>query len=202
MSRARLAPLTAAEATELGTEAYIYGYPLITMEYTRRVITNVEKVEGMHAPMGQLIRMREYPTAAFKDVTAPNADTLYTTCFLDLGKEPYVLSLPDARDRYYLFPMLDGWTDVFQVPGKRTTGTGPQTYAITGPGWKGALPKGVKEYKSPTAIVWVLGRIYCTGTPDDYEAVHKLQDEISVVPLSAYGKPYTPPEGKVDPSMT
>ena len=198
---AQAAPLTAAQAIELGTDAYIYGYPLITMEYTRRVITNVEKVEGTHAPMGQLIRMREYPTAAFKDVTAPNADTLYTTCFLYLSKEPYVLSLPDAHGRYYLFPMLDGWTDVFQAPGKRTTGTGAQTYAITGPGWKGMLPKGVKEYKSPTAIVWVLGRIYCAGTPEDYTAVHKMQDEVSVVPLSAYGKPYTPPEGKVDPSI-
>jgi hypothetical protein len=195
------APLTAAEATELGTEAYIYGYPLITMEYTRRVITNVEKPEGTHAPMGQLIRLREYPNASFRDVTAPNADTLYTTCFLDVGKEPYVLSLPDAHGRYYLFPMLDGWTDVFQDPGKRTTGTGPQTYAITGPGWKGNLPKSVKQYKSPTAIVWILGRIYCTGTPEDYAAVHKMQDEVSVVPLSAYGKPYTPPEGKVDPSI-
>jgi len=195
------APLTPTEATELGTEAYIYGYPLITMEYTRRVITNVEKVEGSHAPMGQLIRLREYPDASYRDVTAPNADTLYTTCFIDVGKEPYVLSLPDAHDRYYLFPMLDGWTEVFQVPGKRTTGIGPQTYAITGPGWKGNLPKGVKEYKSPTAIVWVLGRIYCTGTPDDYAAVHKMQDEISVVPLSAYGKPYTPPAGQVDPSI-
>jgi hypothetical protein len=97
--------------------------------------------------------------------------------------------------------MLDGWTDVFQVPGKRTTGTGPQTYAITGPGWKGTLPKGVKQYNSPTDIVWILGRIYCTGTPEDYAAVHKMQDEISLVPLSAYGKPYTPPPGEVDPSI-
>jgi len=96
---------------------------------------------------------------------------------------------------------LNGWTDVFQVPGKRTTGTGPQKYAITSPGWQGTLPDGVKEYKSPTAIVWILGRIYCTGTPEDYAAVHKLQDEITVVPLSAYGKPYTPPVGKVDPSI-
>jgi hypothetical protein len=59
----------------------------------------------------------------------------------------------------------------------------------------------VKEYKSPTAIVWILGRIYCTGTPEDYAAVHKMQDEISLVPLSAYGKPYSPPAGKVDPSV-
>ena len=58
------APLTQEEAVKLGTEAYIYGYPLITMEMTRRVITNVEKPEGTHAPMGQLIRLREYPSAA------------------------------------------------------------------------------------------------------------------------------------------
>jgi hypothetical protein len=97
--------------------------------------------------------------------------------------------------------MLDGWTTVFQVPGKRTTGTGPQKYAITGPKWKGTLPEGVTEYKSPTGIVWLLGRIYCSGTPEDYAAVHKLQDEISVVPLSSYGKEYTPPAGKVDASI-
>ena len=96
-------------------------------------------------------------------------------------------------------PMLDGWTTVFQVPGKRTTGTGAQTYAITGPGWNGTLPAGVKEYKSPTNIVWLLGRIYCTGTPEDYAAVHELQDEFKLVPLSSYGKPYTPPAGTVDP---
>jgi hypothetical protein len=151
--------------------------------------------------MAQLLRMREYPTAEFKGVTAPNADTLYTTAWLDVGNEPYVLSLPEAKDRYYLFPMLDGWTNVFQVPGTRTTGTGPQKYAITGPTWRGTLPPGVTQYRSPTAIVWILGRIYCTGTPEDYAAVHKMQDEITLVPLSAYGKPYTPPEGKVDPSI-
>ena len=121
------------EGAAIAEEAYVYGYPLITMEMTRRVMTNVREVEGSRAPMGHLNRMRAYPTAAFRDVTAPNADTLYTTAWIDVGKEPWILSLPDAHDRYYLFPMLDGWTDVFQVPGKRTTGTGAQTYAITGP---------------------------------------------------------------------
>jgi hypothetical protein len=151
--------------------------------------------------MGQFARLRSYPTPADKEVTAPNADTLYTLAWLDLAKEPWVLSIPDARDRYYLMPMLSGWTDVFQVPGKRTTGTKAQTYAIMGPGWKGTLPGGVKEYKSPTNMVWILGRIYCTGTPEDYKAVHALQDEFKLVPLSSYGKPYTPPPGKVDPSV-
>ena len=193
--------LSADDAKSIATDAYIYGYSLVTTEMTRRIMTNVAQPEAPRAPMGQLMRMREYPTAAFRDVTAPNADTLYTNGFVDVKDEPVVLTLPDAHDRYYLFPMLSGWTDVFQVPGKRTTGTGPQTYAITGPNWKGTLPPGVTEYKSPTAIVWLLGRIYCDGTPQDYAAVHALQDQISLVPLSSYGKPYTPPAGKVDPSI-
>jgi hypothetical protein len=193
--------LTGPEAQQLAVDAYIYGYPLVTMEMTRRVITNVREPQGTRAPMGHLIRMRAYPTAAFRDVTAPNADTLYTTAFFDVGTEPWVLSLPDSNDRYYLMPLLDGWTDVFEVPGKRTTGTGPQKYAITGPRWKGTLPAGMKELRSPTAIVWLLGRIYCTGTPEDYAAVHKMQDETSLVPLSSYGRPYTPPPGNVDPTF-
>ena len=205
MSRAELGELLGiAEGFEdfaLATDAYIFGYPLVTMEMTRRVITNVAAPAGTHAPMGQIIKLRQYPNASFKDVTAPNADTLYTTAFFDVGKEPWVLSIPDMKGRYALFPMLDGWTNVFQVPGKRTTGTGAQTYAITGPRWKGTLPAGVKEYKSPTNIVWLLGRIYCTGTPEDYAAVHKLQDECKLVPLSSYGKPYTPPAGTVDASQ-
>jgi len=94
-----------------------------------------------------------------------------------------------------------GWTDVFQVPGKRTTGGKAATYAITGPSWSGTLPAGVTEYKSPTGLVWLLGRIYCTGTPADYAAVHALQDKFSLVPLSSYGKPYTPMPGTVDSSF-
>jgi len=185
----------------IAIEAYTYGYPLVTMEMTRRVLTNVAKPEGTRGPMGQFIRLREYPTAAFRDVTAPNADTLYTTAFLDVGKEPWVVSTPDMKGRYFLLPMLDGWTNVFSVPGTRTTGTGPQTYAITGPGWTGDLPAGVRQIKSPTSMVWILGRIYCIGTPEDYKEVHALQDQCQLVPLSSYGKSYTPPAGTVDPSI-
>lgn len=186
----------------LALEAYAFLYPLVTMEMTRRVITNSAKAEGMRAPMGQLIKARQYPDASFRDVTAPNADTLYTTAFLDVGDEPWLVSIPDLDGRYALFPMLDGWTTVFDVPGKRTTGTGAQTWAITGPGWSGTLPDGVVEYKSQTSLVWLLGRIYCTGTPEDYAAVHKVQDEIRLAPLSKWGDAgWTAPDGKVDPSI-
>ncbi|MFO1105890.1 MAG: DUF1254 domain-containing protein [Amaricoccus sp.] len=185
----------------LALEAYAYAYPLVTMEMTRRVITNVAAPEGTRGPMGTLIKLREYPDASFRDVTAPNADTLYTAAFFDVTKEPWIVGLPDMDDRYALFPLLDGWTNVFEVPGKRTTGTKAQTYAITGPGWTGKLPAGVTEYKSPTGIVWLLGRIYCTGTPEDYAAVHKLQDAVKLMPLSAWGTDWTPPAGTVDPAI-
>ena len=186
------------EAKETAVDAYVFGYPLVTMEFTRRIMTNVAVESGKFAPMGQIAKLRSYPTPDDKEVTAPNADTLYTMAWLDVSKEPWILSVPDMKGRYFLLPMLSGWTDVFQVPGTRTTGTKAQKYAITGPGWKGTLPAGVTEYKSPTSMVWLLGRIYCTGTPADYDAVHAIQDAMSVVPLSSYGKPYTPPAGVVD----
>ena len=182
-------------------DVYVYGYSLVTMDMTRKQMTNVPAPDAGHAPMGQLVRMRTYPAVDYHAVTAPNADTLYTTAWIDVTAEPWVFSVPDMGDRYYLLPMLDGWTNVFQVPGKRTTGGKAQKYAITGPGWSGTLPAGVTEYKSPTGLVWILGRIYCTGTPEDYAKVHALQDKFSLVPLSSYGKTYTPPPNEVDASF-
>jgi hypothetical protein len=190
VSTASAQNVTPSEAKTIAEDAYIYGYPLVTMDMTRRVTTNVAAPEGLRAPMGQFANDRDYPTAAFRDVTAPNADTLYSLAWLDLSKEPYILSLPDEGDRYYLMPMLSGWTDVFQVPGTRTTGDKAQTYAITGPGWTGTLPAGVTQYKSPTNMVWILGRTYCTGTPDDYKAVHAIQDQYASAATHPYGAEY------------
>jgi hypothetical protein len=182
-------------------DAYIFGYPLAILDTTRTQLTNVATAGPTRAPMGQLLRLRTYPAADDHSVPAPNADTLYTYAWLDVSKEPMVLSIPDMGDRYYMMPMLSGWTDVFQSPGTRTTGQGSQKYVITGPGWSGAPPAGVTEYKSPTGIVWLLGRIYCTGTPEDYAKVHALQDQVSLVPLSQYGKPYTPAPGAIDAEL-
>ena len=193
---------SADEAHDIAMAAYVYGYPLVTMELTRRVRTNVAAPEGQRAPMGQLARMRTYPTSADRAVTAPSADTLSTTAWVDLTEEPYVLSLPDMQGRYSLFPMLDAWTNVFQDPGTRTTGTGPQTYVLTGPGWEGGpLPPGATHVIAPTNLVWILGSILSNGTPSDLDAVHALQDQVTLVPLSAYGKPYAPPAGTVDAEL-
>lgn len=183
---------------EIVREAYIYGYPLVTMDMVRRQQTNVRLPDAEHAPMGRLIKMRAYPSVDNQAAAAPNADTLYTLVWLDVSTEPWVFSIPDMGDRFYIMPMLSGFNEVFHVAGSRTTGGKAQKYVVTGPGWSGALPEGVTQVKSPTALVWICGRIYCTGTPEDYKAVHALQDQYSSVPLSAHGKPYTPPAGVVD----
>lgn len=197
--------LSEKEAEEIAIDAYIYAYPLVTIDLTREVLTNTEKptlVPVPRAPLGQLSSLREYPTADFHDVTAPNADTLYTFGFVDVSKEPYVLHIPAMKDnRYYLFPLLSAWSDVFASPGTRTIGNKGADVVITGPHWDGVLPSGLTQYKSPTGLVWIIGRTYSSGTPDDLAAVHKIQDEYSLKPLSAFNKPYTLPEGKINPNI-
>lgn len=193
--------VTPEEARAIAEDAYVYGYSLISVEMSRKVITNVEKPTTTRAPMGQFANLREYPTAAYRDVTAPNADTLYSSVFINVSKEPWIVSWPDMGDRYYVWEFYDAWVPVVFDPGSRTTGQGAQTYAITGPGWSGTLPEGVKEVKVPTSSIWIIARTYSTGTPEDYKAVWALQDEYKIYPLSAWGKEYTPPAGTVDPTV-
>lgn len=193
-------PVSAEEAHEIAREAYVYAYPIVLMQVTRDVGCNVAEPTGLRAPVNQFAHGRRFPDSTFTDVVRPNADTLYSVLSFDVSKEPIVVHIPDSGGRYYLTPWLDWWSDVFAVPGSRTTGTGPITYAIVGPKWNGKLPDGVKEYRSPTASGLLLGRTQTNGK-DDYEAVRKFQDGMTAVPLSAYGMPYTPPKGTVNPKQ-
>lgn len=182
-------------------DAYIYGYPLITLDMARKQQTNVQQADEQHAPMGQMINMREYLPIDNHCCAAPNADTLYTMAWFDVYEEPWVLTVPEISDRYYIIPLLDGFSEVIKVVSSINDGSKAQTFAITGPGWSGKLPEGVIQVESKTAMVWLLGRIYSTGTADDYKVVNEIQDQFEVVPLSAYGKSYTPPPGIVDPNF-
>ncbi|GFE71676.1 protein of unknown function DUF1254 [Chroococcus sp. FPU101] len=188
------------EIYEIARDTYIYAYPLVMMQVTQNVGCNVAEPIGLRAPINQIAHNREFPDATYTDVVRPNADTLYSALSFNVSKEPIVVSIPDSGGRYYLTPWLDCWTDVFTAPGSRTTGTGAITYAIVGPKWRGTLPDGVKEYRSPTASGLLIGRTQTNGKPD-YEAVRKFQDGMSAVPLSAYGKPYTPPKNTVNPNQ-
>ena len=105
-----------ADTKSAAVDAYVYGYPLVTMELTRRNFTNVVKPDGKNAPMGVFVNVPKYPPASDKRVTAPNADTLYSTAWIDVGKEPYILHVPAEDGRYYLMPMLSGWTTCLPIP--------------------------------------------------------------------------------------
>jgi hypothetical protein len=137
-------------------EAYVYAYPLVLMDVTREIAT-------ARVPMNTFDHERRTADASSKGGPYPNPDVLYSRAWLDLGKEPVVLSFPDSRDRYYVMPMLDAWTNVFSSPGVRTTGTDKRDFAVVGPFFKGALPDELTPIKAPTDLVWVVGRIGASG---------------------------------------
>ena len=191
-------PITEQEAHAIGVDAYLYFYPLITMDITRKQSTNIEPgKEIAKGPMNMFVNVPTYPPADMRLVVRPNFDTLYSVAWLDLTKEPMIVSVPDTNGRYYLLPMLDMWTDVFASPGWRTTGTQAGNFLITPPGWTGDTPSGMMRIDAPTPIVWVIGRTKTDG-PSDYDAIHKIQAGYKVTPLS---QNYLPPTVKIDPSV-
>jgi hypothetical protein len=193
--------ITEQQAHAIGVDAYLYFYPLVTMDITRRVGTNLPPgVQQGFGPANMFNSFTAYPTADFKAVVRPNFDTLYSIAFLDMTTESVIVSAPDTSDRYYLLPMLDMWTDVFASPGWRTTGTQAGNFLITPPGWTGTVPAGLTRISAPTPYVWIIGRTKTDGPPD-YDAVHKIQAGYKITPLSQWGKPAQPVEAKIDPTV-
>lgn len=202
--------ITEEEAHAIGVDAYVYFYPLLSMDITRKQLTNAEAKEGaIGGPPNRFNNIPEFPSADLKVVVRPNFDTLYSSAWLDLTKEPVVISAPDTGGRYYLLPMLDMWTDVFAAPGWRTTGTAAGNFLIASPGWRPdlrikfdefKLPEGTQRIDSPTPYVWVIGRTKTDGPPD-YEAVHKIQEGYKITLLSEWGKEPKPAEVTIDPSV-
>ena len=155
----------------LGAEAYLYGYPLVMMETTR-----VQSAKYI-GPENQLRLVRQFPNAQFKDVVRPNVDTLYTTAFISMKEGPWAFEMPANNKRYELMPFMDAWTNVFASPGTRTSGNQGGTYLLAGPEWNGQVPKGMTLLKSPTDMVWLIGRTQTNGTAD-FATVHELQNRL------------------------
>lgn len=184
---------------EVLAEAYEYGFPLVLMDVTREHATNVARPDTskLKAPMNQFVHAKRFPDADFKDMRRVSVDTMYSTAWLDLSKEPQILEVPNTGNRYYTLPIIDGWTNIYSSPGKRTTGTHKTKFAIVGPNWSGDLPIEVKVIKVATNMAWIAGRTEVLNKKDAETVVAKIQSGMKIYPLSSYGRRYHPPEGKV-----
>lgn len=150
-----------------GARAYVFGYPLVLMELTRRAMVYEQ-------PENSFAHNQVFPDHNFREVVRPNNDTLYTSAWLNLAAGPVLLEVPDTAGRYFVIPLMDAWTNVFATIGKRSRGTGEGRYLLTGPGWEGAVPAGLVPVTAPTNMVWIIGRIQTNGR-DDVAAVAELQ---------------------------
>ena len=157
-------------------------------------------------PMNTFVNVPEYPPADFKGVVRSNFDTLYSVSWLDMTREPVVITpLRIPMDALYLLPMLDMWSDVFASPGWRTTGTKAGTLLVRPPGWRPdlrdrfadefKLPNDTQRIEAPTPYVWLVGRTKTDGPPD-YDAVHRIQAGYKVTLLSDFGK--APKPGRIE----
>jgi hypothetical protein len=161
----------------LAREAYLFVTPLVYTDVTRVV---------SHVPDNTLYAFDVFPDHTFRRVVAPNNDTNYSLAFLELSEDAVVVELPDTQGRYYVFPLQDAWTNNFFLPGKRVTGTAPQKYLVTGPRWTGDVPPGLTQIKSPTNLVWAIGRVQVNSPEDQRDVVYPLQQQFVVKPLSAW----------------
>jgi hypothetical protein len=203
--------VTEQEAQAIGVDAYLYFYPLVTMDLTRRQMTNAPAGKELGiGPANTFNNIPAYPSASDRVVVRPNFDTLYSSAWLDLSKEPVIVSVPDTNGRYYLLPMLDMWTDVFASPGWRTTGTQAQHFLVAPAGWRPdlldrlveefRLPGDTQRINAPTPHVWIIGRTKTDG-PQDYDAVHKIQAGLKITPLSEWGGTPRPADVRIDPGI-
>lgn len=181
-------------------DAYLYGLPLVLMDISRRQMTATASNPAA-VPVNTFKNLSEFPNASFRDVVRPNADTYYSTAWLDLRSGPLVLSVPDTRGRYYMLPMLDAWTNVFASPGKRTTGTGSGNFLIAGPKWTGQVPPGMHLLKSPTNMVWIIGRTQVNSKADGLAVVVPIQKRFRLTALNSEGRSDASQEMAPDPNI-
>src|SRR5690242_5309365 len=182
-------------AWALGTFLLVYFWPQLVDNIYKRAILNQGFGEGP-IPVNTLYTE---PQALFAEpLTAQSAsgsnlmtvgvnrDTLPTVGWLDLTKEPQVLHVPDFAGRYYSVQFTDPSKNTnFAYVGKRTTGTEAGDYLITGPGWSGTVPQGVKRIFSPNNLVLVLGRVL-VESDRDLSTAYDLSKQIQLTPLSGW----------------
>jgi len=186
----------------VGMEEYVYGYPLVMMDVTREVTTATANSGEYNAPINQFARIRTYVNPDFKNVVRISVNSLWSFGFVDLDNEPMIVSLPDMGSRYIVMQAVNMWTDDFGTAGTRTNGGKAANYLIAGPKWNGTAPKDVEQvFRCNTRYAWVLVQM-AAASPADFPAIHEKQDQLKITPLTAWGKPYTPPTNvPIDPKV-
>lgn len=178
-----------AEAFYLGTNAIIWGYPAVLFEQLMRGRTSPDIVAkgNPQAAVNQFGLVRDLRGPEFKQIATPNNDTIYAQSFVDVSREPIVLSVPEvAAPRYYTFQLWDPNGDTFGYIGSRTTGREAVHFAFVGPGWQGELPEGVTRIDTPYNGMVIWGRIGVDG-PEDLQNALDIQDALRLTPLSLFG---------------
>jgi hypothetical protein len=174
--------LTQAEIARVAEDIYVFGYPLVLMDITRRRLTASPCATLHGAPVNQFVHARFLPGPHDKFVAHPNADCLTSFAWLDLSREPVVLSIP-WTDRYYLLSFFSGWYEIFETRSPRNDGGQGAHLGFVAPHWSGKLPAGVKAIVAPTETVWIHGWFEADG-PENIDLVHSVQDELRLTPLS------------------
>jgi hypothetical protein len=156
--------------------AYIFSLPLVLVNIT----LGIHKA-GLQAPTNTLLPRPWLSGPAEHNVVEPNVDTLYTTAWLDLRQAGgvVVLEAPDTHGRFWMFQMMDAFTNTFASPGARVSGTKGGRWAVCDADWNGTLPTGVERIDAPTRHVWILGRTQVQGE-DDIAAAVKVQTSFSL----------------------
>lgn len=190
-------PITPAEARTIAEEAYVFGFAMV--EHNKAVWAyGVEPKSPKYAGFNTMRNETQLYGPDDTAVVSPNNDTLYSAALMDLRAEPVVLQVPDVANRYYSFMLVDMVTDNFDYVGTRATGTKAGTYVVTGPGWKGHLPKGAVRISAPTWLVLGVGRTEIRG-PEDLAAVKAVQAGYRLMPLSKFTDQTTPADApKID----
>jgi hypothetical protein len=188
---------TSNDPADIATLAYIWGFPLVSMERQFNFVTNPNVPPGVGRGPANMISVsscaQNLINASFSDVVTPNSDTLYCFIQFDLTNEPKVIVVPPIEDRYYSFQFLDAYTNDFIYLGTRATGSSGGTYLLAGPDWKGQVPEGMIKIWSPTNLAWLVTRTLVKG-PTDVVNVIAIQDQFDVKPLSVFQrKPATQP---------
>jgi hypothetical protein len=177
-------------AYTLGVQAYVYGFPYVYMSEVRwgQVAQKVDPKVLPHAAVNHFWHNHVMGGPESQAGGSPNNDTLYSIAWIDLSKEPVILSVPDVGERYYTMEIASFDSDNFAYVGMRTTGTRAGNYAIVGPSWKGELPDGVQQLTpSRTPSAFILGRTLLRG-PDDLTAIRAVMAQYKLTPLSFWGK--------------